>query len=144
MSGEQILEAVVQLSFLALIIAGIYYVGARKKADPLLTNRPSVIESFMVPTDPDNAFKIILKFADITGYKVVAMDELLRAVVLDEGVKMSPFYPIYVSSRGDMTVIEVGLEPRVGAIWIRWIAGVLVRKRLQSIVNNLKAVFLAK
>jgi hypothetical protein len=132
---------VVALSAIVLSCILEYRAAARKKPDPLLTKRPSHIIYFTVPIDTDEAFKVVLRFAQLANLKVAAVDELLRVVVLDEGMSFfywGYFYPVYISPRGDTTLIEVGVQPRT------WQWGFHLRRKLKKMVNNIKLAFLTK
>ncbi|MEQ8970612.1 MAG: hypothetical protein RIE73_09475 [Coleofasciculus sp. C1-SOL-03] len=135
-------QLIVSLSIVLSIIGIFCFIAAAKKGESAIKDRPYKRSSFTTEVCPQEALKVIIRYALQTDYMIEALDENQRWIVLGKPVTFTSwgfFFPIWITNRGDKkTLIDVGIQSKAGQI------GVLVSRTHERFFNGIKAAFLVK
>ncbi|MEQ8962155.1 MAG: hypothetical protein RLP02_30225 [Coleofasciculus sp. C2-GNP5-27] len=128
---------------IVLSIVGIFcFIAATKKGESAIKSRPYKRSSFTTEVCPQEALKVIIRYALQTDYMIEALDENQKWIVLGKPVTFTNwgfFFPIWITNHDNKsTLIDVGIQSKAAQI------GVLVSRMHERFFNEIKAVFLVK
>lgn len=91
-------------------------VAASRKATSTVREKPSSLLEFSTPMPPEKVLRVVVKFAQQSGYVVDDINEDDGRIILSDkasGTSWGFFYPVYVASGGQgRTVVEVGIKSK--------------------------------
>jgi hypothetical protein len=124
--------------FVAVSLVFIFlFIAATKKGASSLGVRTKRMLSVPAKCPPESALKSVIRFAQQSGYKVVALDEAKGHLVLEESISLFTwgfFFPVFVSVQQDgSTLIEVGIKSKLFQY------GPIVSRTHEKCVTGLKA-----
>jgi len=129
------------LIIVAVIIGIFLIISQMQKGSSALEEKPSNLNSFVADADSQAVLKIIVRFAQQTGYSIDTLEENTGRIVLSDSATATSwgfFYPIFVSQREDgKTLVEVGIKSK--AIQV----GPVVSQHHEKCFNGIKAAIYA-
>lgn len=135
-SSNEIMQGVLVL---VAILGVTYGVAAMRKGSSSMS-KPLRFLSFNTNTPLEKAMKIIIQFANQSGYKIDDFNESKSIIVLSDSASLTSygfFYPIYLSKQIESTHIEIGIKSKL----FQW--GPLVRRKHEKCLNGIKASLFA-
>jgi len=125
-----------------IIVAIFFIVAALRKGTSAVKNKPSKLLSFSTEVQPNDVFKIVIKYAQQSGYKVDDLDETNGRVILSDSATLISygfFYPVYIEKQtGGNTLVEVGIKSKIFQY------GFLVTRNREKCFNGIKAAVFAE
>jgi hypothetical protein len=119
-------------------IAGVIYWIASMRKGTISMNKPEHILSFTSDFPAEKVMKIIIQYANQSGYKVDDFDESKFIIVLSDPptlMSMGFFYPIYLVQQNDgKTSIEIGIKGKI----IQFQMGPVVNRYHEKCFNGIK------
>ena len=117
-------------------------IASMRKGSSAMGAKPSRIQSFSATGNPEETLKSIIRFAQQSGYKILALDEKLGQAVLEESASATSwgfFYPIFVSKQfNGSTLVEVGIKSKLVQV------GPVVTRSHEKCVIGIKAALFAQ
>lgn len=117
-------------------------IASMRKSYSALESKPSRLQSFSTPSNPEDTLKAIVHFAQQSGYKVSAFEEAKGQLVLEESASVTSwgfFLPVFVSRQSDgSTLVEVGIKSKLVQV------GPTVSRSHEKCVNGIKAALFAQ
>jgi hypothetical protein len=128
---------------IGIVMAGVFLVIASMRGgSSSLGDRPKRLKSFTASMDSQKAFKSVIRFAQQTGYKISAIDEDKKQLVLEESASATSWgflYPIFVSTASEgAALIEVGIKSKLAQV------GPIVTRSHEKCFNGIQAAILAE
>jgi len=100
----------------ALIVGVVLVIAKMRKGSAALESKPSRLKSFSTSLTPSEAFKVAIRWASASAYKIDDVDEARLKFVLSDSATATSwgfFYPIFVSAGGERgAVVEVGIKSK--------------------------------
>lgn len=130
-----LVPVVVMALFICLFIA------ATRTGKSVLGVRSKRMSAISTERDPESALKLVIRFAQQSGYKVVAIDEAKGQLVLEEPISLFTwgfFFPVFVSQQANRTVIEIGIKSKLFQY------GPIVSRTHEKCISGLKAALFAQ
>lgn len=122
---------------IGLVIFIALFVAATKKGISSLGVRTKRMLSVAAKGSQESVLKSVIRFAQQSGYKVVALDEKRGQLVLEEPASLFSwgfFFPVFVSAQQDgSSLIEVGIKSKFSQ------CGPVVSRSHERFVTGLKA-----
>ena len=116
-------------------------IAAMRKGASAMNQRPRRIQYFMAWGTPDVILKAIIRFAQMSGYKIDAIDEATGRMVLSDSASMTSwgfFYPIFLTYQNNgQTSIEVGIKSKLFQM------GPIVTRHHEKILNGIRAALMS-
>ena len=109
------------MDFLIPIIAVIILllIAASKRGDQLRISDSARLTPIATNLSPDEAFDVVLEFAENNGYTVDNADQDERSIVLNQSASVlsyGAFFPIQIRARADgKTIVEIGAKAKMGS-----------------------------
>lgn len=107
----------IEIICIPILVVAIFTAIADGRTPPsALDNKPNRLTSFVVPLPPEEVMKIIIKFAQQTGYCIETIAPDQGFITLSTKPTLTSwgfFYPIYLSQQADhQTFVEIGIKSR--------------------------------
>lgn len=124
-------------------ILGIFYFAAEtKKGESAIKARPQRRSSFATAMPPQEALKVIIRYAFQRDYIIEALDENQEWIVLGQPTTFQDwgfFFPIWITNRDEnRSLVDVGIQSKGGQI------GPRVSRTHERFLNGLKGAFLVR
>jgi hypothetical protein len=123
-----------------LVCVGLVVASMRSGASAM-SQRPRRIQYFAAWGTPDVILKAIIRFAQMGGYKIDAIDEAGGRIVLSESANFTSwgfFYPVFLTYQGNgQTIIEVGIKSKLVQV------GPIVTRHHEKCLNGIRGAILA-
>jgi hypothetical protein len=116
-------------------------IAAMRNGASTMYQRPGRIQYFAAWGTPDVILKLIIRFAQMGGYRIDAIDEAGGRIVLSDSASLTSwgfFYPVFLSYQGNgQTVIEVGIKSKFMSM------GPIVSRHHDKCFNGIRGAILA-
>lgn len=117
LDGIIIYGALVGLIVGSVIVGFALILASMRKGNSLLGNPPGRNQKFVVDCTAEQAFKEIIRFAQKSNYRIIAVDEKNFNLVLEEAASITTwgfFFSIMVSAQSDSTAtILIGIKSKL-------------------------------
>lgn len=136
-SSYEIWQAVLAV----LAILGITYGIAAMRKGTSQMSKPSNILSLNTAISIEKAMKIIIQYANQSGYKIDDFNESKSIIILSNSASLTSygfFFPVYLTKQNDSeTHVELGIKSKL----FQW--GPIVRRNQEKCFNGIKAALFA-
>jgi hypothetical protein len=116
-------------------------VASMRSGASAMNQRPRRIQYFAAWGTPDVLLKAIIRFAQMSGYKIDAIDEAGGRLVLSDSASFTSwgfFYPVFLTYQGNgSTVIEVGIKSKLVQV------GPIVTRHHEKCLNGIRGAIMA-
>jgi Zn finger protein HypA/HybF involved in hydrogenase expression len=120
-----------------VIVVILLVIGSMRSGKSQIDSKPSKLMSFDTQVSDSQVLKIVVDFAQRTGYDIETIDESKKRICLSDSATMTSmgfFYPIFISSgNSGSTLVEVGIRSKTMMV------GPVVTQHLEKCFNGIRA-----
>ena len=116
-------------------------IASMRSGTSAMQQKPRRIQYFAAWGTPDAILKVIIRFAQMGGYKIDAIDEAGGRIVLSDSASFTSwgfFYPVFLTYQNNgQTVVEVGIKSKL----VQY--GPIVTRHHEKCLNGIRGAVLA-